>query len=95
MATRDKATYLELTLATLERQTFPADAWELVVVDDASVDGTPSVLEKYAGRERMHLSWHRYSQCRDRAVACNDALEAARGRIVVFLVHFQARSFET
>ena len=47
MPTCNKATYLDLTLAALERQVFPDDLWELVVIDDASADATPQILTLY------------------------------------------------
>lgn len=51
--TQDKASYLDLTLASLEHQIFPADAWKIVIVDEASADDTRAVLDKYGERGRL------------------------------------------
>lgn len=85
MPTCNKATYLDLTLATLERQVFPSDLWELVVIDDASADTTPQVLKFYEERGRLPLVHRRCPKNRGRAGARNDALELARGQVVIFL----------
>ncbi len=85
MPTCGKATYLDLTLAALECQVFPADLWELIVIDDASADATPQVLEFYAGRGILPLVSRRSPKNRGRAGARNDALALARGHVVLFL----------
>lgn len=85
IVTRNKATYLNLTLASLERQSFPSNAWEIVVVDDASADDTSEVLDKYEEQGRLHLVRPRTIQHRGAVVARNEALAAARGTVVVFL----------
>ena len=85
MATCNKATYLDLTLATLEHQVFPADLWELIIMDDASADATPQVLSLYQERGRLPLVCRRSPKNRGRAGARNDALELARGHVVIFL----------
>jgi GT2 family glycosyltransferase len=85
MATQNKASYLELTLASLERQSVPRDAWELIVVDDASSDETPDVLTRIEASGRLPLRWVRSEYVRGRSGARNHALRAATGRVVVFL----------
>lgn len=85
IVTRDRASYLEFTLAALERQTFPASAWEVIVVDDASLDDTRTVLESCQQRGRLQLVPHHLSQPRGAVCARNEALQMAQGKIVVFL----------
>lgn len=85
MATRNKASYLEYTLLTLERQTLSRKFWEVVIVDDASEDETPEVLTKYESRGRLNMVRLRCAASRGRSGARNEALAEARGRIVVFL----------
>ena len=85
MPTCNKATYLDLTLATLEHQIFPADLWELIVIDDASADTTPQVLKFFEDRGRLPLVHRRPAKNRGRAGARNDALALARGHVVIFL----------
>ena len=85
MPTYNKATYLDLTLATLERQVFPSDLWELIVIDDAANDSTAQVLAFYQERGRLPLVTQRSPKNRGRAGARNDALALARGRVIIFL----------
>lgn len=85
MATRNKASYLEYTLLTLERQTLSGKFWEVVIVDDASEDETPEVLTKYEKRGRLNMVRLRCVVSRGRSGARNEALAEAHGRIVVFL----------
>jgi glycosyltransferase involved in cell wall biosynthesis len=85
MPTCDKATYLDLTLATLERQVFPSDLWELIVIDDSSADTTPQVLKFYEGRGLLPLVHQRSLKNRGRAGARNDALQIAQGHTIIFL----------
>ncbi|HMI99787.1 MAG TPA: glycosyltransferase [Gaiellaceae bacterium] len=61
------------------------DPIELVVVDDASTDGTPDVVAQYAERHpdrvRLEQKSSRLGPCRRR----NDALDLARGELVAWL----------
>jgi glycosyltransferase involved in cell wall biosynthesis len=79
---RDGAAYLGRALESVRRQTF-AD-WELVAVDDGSVDTTPRLLYEWA------LVDHRVRALRHRvnagvSAARNTALRAARGEWVAYL----------
>jgi glycosyltransferase involved in cell wall biosynthesis len=56
--------------------------WELIVVDDASVDDLPGALEKFTD-DRIRLE--RHSSNRGVSAARNTGLAAARGRYVAFL----------
>ena len=85
ITTRNKSTYLELTLASLERQIFPQDSWEVIVIDDASHDDTPDIIEKYQKRVQINLKSQRSIKCRGRAGARNDAIKLAWGKILVLL----------
>lgn len=49
LATFDGEKYLPDLLASLERQTHPD--WQLIVRDDESTDGTPSLIEDWAARQ--------------------------------------------
>jgi len=54
MPVHNEERYLQAALDSLYRQTF--DDWELVVVDDGSSDGTPSILDAAArGDRRVRL----------------------------------------
>src|SRR5579864_3887536 len=81
------------TLASLRRQTLPFSAFEVIVVDNGSHDGTLSAVRIYAnaGRhdgQKMDDIWnvHCLSEARSGlAYARNTGLLAASGEIVVFL----------
>ena len=85
MATRNEASYLDLTLATLSRQLFPPGDWEVVVADDCSADDTRLVLEHHAGRGPMRLTVQRSANRAGLACAYQQAAHAAQGHILVFL----------
>ena len=77
---------LELTRACLqsllERETWPA--LEVIVVDNASTDGTPEYLEKAArGNDRLRVILN--DSNRGFAAANNQGLQQARGDVLVLL----------
>ena len=51
--TRDRAGYLDVTLASLADQDF-AEPYEVIVVDDNSRDSTPQVIERHGARAITH-----------------------------------------
>jgi glycosyltransferase involved in cell wall biosynthesis len=50
ICTHNREDYLRLALESLTAQTLPADAFEVVVVDNASTDRTPDVVREFVGR---------------------------------------------
>jgi glycosyltransferase involved in cell wall biosynthesis len=79
LPTRDRAAFLPRAIASVHAQTYPH--WELLVVDDGSVDETPAMLAGIADtRVRTFRS--------DGAGVCgarNVALPRARGEIIAYL----------
>jgi GT2 family glycosyltransferase len=71
---------LPLSLSALAASDMQRDQWELVLVDDASTDGTPEVAAPYADTI-VRLA----GKPRGPAYARNRGFEAARGEIVVFI----------
>ncbi|NNG17971.1 MAG: glycosyltransferase family 2 protein [Gemmatimonadales bacterium] len=71
---------LPQSLGALAESDLPRDSWELIVVDDASTDGTAQVAAQYAdtvmtlGRKPQGPSYAR-----------NRGVEAARGDVIVFI----------
>lgn len=74
---------LRRCLACLEGQTLPADRFEVLIVDDASDDGTPDFLAGY--RPPFFLRVFRQPRRGGPAAARNVAIRAARADVVVFL----------
>jgi glycosyltransferase involved in cell wall biosynthesis len=71
---------LPLSLEALQKSDLPRDAWELVVVDDASTDDTYVVAARFADTVvRLPGNPHGPAYARNRGV------EAARGEVVVFV----------
>jgi glycosyltransferase involved in cell wall biosynthesis len=77
---RDEADRLRLTLASLCRQTAPA---EVVVVDDGSSDHTPAVLDEAA--RTLPLVVVRHDAAKGRSAASNAGARAASGEVLLFL----------
>src|SRR5439155_1711594 len=73
------ARFLAEALDSALAQTHPAT--EVIVVDDGSVDDTPAVLTRYAGRVRLL----RQSRNRGPSAARNVGLRVARGEYIAFL----------
>ena len=81
--TRNKASYLELTLESLVHQSFEPSQYEVIVVDDGSTDRTSAVVEHFRGR-----AWN--FRCIEqvpagRSAARNVGIRAARGKVVIFV----------
>lgn len=71
------------TLEGLERQDVATDTFEVIVVDDASSDGTTEALRNRKRPYALNVIMHETNK--GRAVARNSAIRAAKGRLIVFL----------
>ncbi len=79
-AVRNGARYIAETIESVQKQTF-AD-WEYIIVDDASTDETPRVVEKYQ-REDARLRILTRTVSAGPYTAANDGLREARGEYVI------------
>jgi glycosyltransferase involved in cell wall biosynthesis len=77
---KDEADRLRLTLASLSRQTAPA---EVVVVDDGSSDHTPAVISEASAS--LRLKTVRHEAAGGRSAAANAGARAASGTVLLFL----------
>jgi glycosyltransferase involved in cell wall biosynthesis len=78
----DRSSYLDLSLACLEQQVLPERFWEVVVSAHGSNPETANVFTRYAER---HSNWKMITSRGGAINTLNAALEASRGRILVFL----------
>ena len=83
--TRDCDSYLDLWLASLEDQLFPSHQFEVLVMDNASLDDTRGVLEKFAARKNLNLKFEANPEAKYPAACWNKLGEAAQGGILLFL----------
>lgn len=84
VSTHGRAGLLPRLLAGLAAQTLPAGAFEVVVVDDGSPDGTAAVLEALVPQVPFALRVLRHERNRGAAAGRNTAWRAARAPIVAF-----------
>jgi len=85
IVTRNRCSYLDLTLASIERQVFPLAYCEVMVADEDSSDHTEEVISRHRQRGCLKIEHLRVSQTPDRAASYNQAIERAKGEIIVFL----------
>ena len=77
MPTYNNARYLQQAIDSLLVQTFRD--WELIIVDDGSTDGTPSILARCSD---PRITVHTLPMNTGRARARNVAIASARGRYI-------------
>jgi glycosyltransferase involved in cell wall biosynthesis len=70
--TSNRASYLEVTLASLAAQDFGGD-WETIVVDDASRDSSPAVVERFGVRSIRQPAPRGPNAARNAAFAASEA----------------------
>lgn len=78
-AVRNGVKYLPATLASIQAQTF--EDWELILVDDASADDTPRLIEAEMKRD-PRIKLVRRTQAGGPFIAAYDGLQYAQGRYV-------------
>lgn len=85
VCTRNRASHLEEVLRSLISQVVDSDlAWELLVVDNASEDGTPAVVERMAEKAPVELRYLHEAEV-GLSAARNRGWRAAQGEIVAFI----------
>jgi glycosyltransferase involved in cell wall biosynthesis len=82
MPTYNRLGRLQHVIAALEQQTYPSDAYEVIIISDGSTDGTEAYLE--ALRSTMRLQWFTQAN-RGPAAARNAGIQKAGGEFIVFI----------
>lgn len=83
--TQDRRERLAALLESLREQTLPARAFEVVVVDDASSDGTTQLLERETACDDLRLRVIRRKRPLGPAAARNEGWRAARSPLIAFM----------
>ena len=83
IATRDRAPLLNATLETLRAQRSPGCPFEILIVDNASVDATPDVVAAAARGSSVPVVYLT-EQKSGKSHALNTAITHARGDLLVF-----------
>ena len=82
ICTRNRAASLASVLASVAAMTIPAALkWELLVVDNGSVDGTPDTVDRFTGQLPITRVWEPNAGL---SRARNAGVAAARGRYIVW-----------
>lgn len=86
MPVLNAAPYLSEAVESVLQQTTNAP-WELLIIDDGSLDGSRAVAERYhrAHPERIHLLQHAEGGNRGTSASRNLGLHCARGQVIAFL----------
>lgn len=83
VATHDRRRLLSETLEAIVRQDWPRDRLEVVVVDNASSDGTPEMVTAFAARPDVPAVRLLHEVRPGKSHALNQGAAAALGRILV------------
>jgi glycosyltransferase involved in cell wall biosynthesis len=83
IATRDRAELLQGTLESLRRQESPGCPFEILIVDNASTDATPEVVNRAASLSPVPIVYLTESKP-GKSHALNTAVGHARGDLLVF-----------
>jgi len=85
VATRNRAERLRRLLSSLREQTFPAENFEVLVIDDGSDDATGSVLANAQSHDGVALRGVRNERPRGPGASRNTGWRQARGRLIAFI----------
>ena len=79
MPTHNRASMLRDAIESIRKQTYTN--WQLIIIDDASSDKTPTVLRAYSQKDQR-IQYHRMDKQQGPAVARNVAIKHAQGTYI-------------
>lgn len=82
--TYNRKELIRKTLLSLEKQTYPKDKFEVIVIDDGSVDGTEEIIFKLKNELKLDLSYFKQSN-QGPAAARNIGIRNAKGEYIYFV----------
>jgi len=85
--TYKSAAWIEATLQSVVRQTYPAERLEVIVLDDASPDDSASVAEAYLLGKKLRSQVIRRQANRGASATRNEGWRVATGEWIQFLDH--------
>jgi glycosyltransferase involved in cell wall biosynthesis len=85
ICTYNRAKYLSATLDSVALQTFPPEKFEIIVVDNNSVDSTEEVCQRFID-QYTNLSIHYFKEIRQGiSYGRNKGVEEAQGEFIAFI----------
>lgn len=85
MATYNRCVTLTKTLAHLANQDLPKDAYEVIVIDDASPDNTPEVVREIAKTMPYEVTFLRHEENRGAGYTQNRGIRVARAPLLLIM----------
>lgn len=82
--TYNKPEVLKMTLEALERQTFPKNRFEVIVIDDGSLPGVRQKIKNFLSQIKLNLSFLVQNH-RGPAAARNKGIKKAKGKIALII----------
>ncbi|MEM4260030.1 MAG: glycosyltransferase family A protein [Candidatus Woesearchaeota archaeon] len=82
LCTYNRAEYLKRVLDSIKKQTLPEDMYEIIIIDDGSIDDTKKVIESFINI--LPISYF-YQKNAGLASAKNHGIYASNGDILLFL----------
>ncbi len=81
MATYNRSDLVGRAIESILNQTY--NDFELIIVDDGSIDGTPQILQKYTAKDKRIILLQQNNQ--GLAAARNAAVDKAQGKYIAFM----------
>lgn len=84
VATRDRPKMVRETVESLVRQSFPAEAFEIIVADDSETAPIRAIMDEIAAAHPAHEIRYVRGEARGVNAARNAGIDEARGDLIIF-----------